>query len=228
MIKDCPDRRVLQQWARDCPNGSNPAVFAHLCHCKKCREQWQEEIRCLIYDEFASEYAATAEEIIMVKTFLMKKQDEEKRWVLLTNKIAQLYKLEQIDLSLWSESYVGIFFSQIAASGDNIYRRLYSSDKAEVVIVFSAVCPKEDPHYWKAELTFPPVVAPETVLSLFIEDGRELPVPAGKFVLFDQELAIEDGIAKITFEEYLRNLKNHSVKLIYPDKTEFSGTLKYF
>ena len=101
-------------------------------------------------------------------------------------------------------------------------------DKAEIIVVFTAVCPEDNPYYWKAELTIPPETTPETILSLFIKDGKETPILSGKFVLFDLELSIEDGVAEIRFDQFLTDLKKHSVKLVFPDETESKGTLRYF
>ncbi len=116
----------------------------------------------------------------------------------------------------------------MVAGGNNVNEQLYSSGGGEQMIVFIASCPEDDPRYWKAELALPFEKTLETILSLYITDGKGSPLESGKFVLFDQELKIEGGVAEITFAQFIMNMKKHSVKLVFDDEEESKGTLRFF
>lgn len=225
----CPDEETLCRWASHEPEKMDPALFQHLIHCDSCQEKWHIELEYGLYKTFASGYVPTEEDLKQVGVFVTEKLKEENCWNQLTTILSQYCPPKRYyALESGVDRVRHAIFPAMVASGDNVNERLYSVDKGELKIVFIAKCLEDDLHYWKAELTIPPKTSHETILSLFITNSKGRSIASGKFILLDQELPIEDGIAELTFAEFLKNMRKHTVKLVFPDEMERKGTLRFF
>ncbi len=229
----CPDGRTIRGWVENGPEGMDVADFQHLFQCDKCRDRWRFGLEYRLYKNFADEYIPTDEDVALVKEFLAQKHEEEERWICLTDKLARRYKTNVSKLGSVGNVLLGFAASfmigpAMVASGYNVNEQLYSSDDKDLTIVFIANCSDDDPHYWQAELTIPSETTQETLLPIFVSDYRRRPIESGKFVLFNQELKIECGMAEISFVQFMTNFKKHSVKLVFEDEQETKGTLRYY
>ena len=232
-IIHCPDKKTINLWVRNGPDNIDSDVFQHLLHCDQCRDKWFFELEYQLYKDYADKYVPTEEDIKSVKDFLAQMHEEE-QWKCLTDNFGSRYnrvglaRLNSIENTVLRSVMSFGLFPAMGASGNNVNQRLYSSGSDELVIVFIATCPENDPRYWKAELTIPPEITPETVLSIFITDSKKRPIESGNFILVNQEIPIENGIAELGFEQFIMNLHCHTVKLIFDDKQEIKGTLRFF
>ncbi|MDO4571226.1 MAG: hypothetical protein Q4D38_12640 [Planctomycetia bacterium] len=212
----CPSEDMLYEWVWDfC---SEDKVLRHLRSCPECQRKWQFDSDFHAYEQFVSDYVLTEWDLLQIKEFLRGKIRYLKPWEALVNAILKArYPGDHYAFDLSGTRYM---FCALAG---------YSSDKPDLNIIFSAVCSPDAHDYWKAILEIPRTLMGESTLSLHVVDGKDEPIPSGRFFLDElQFFPVKDGVAQIRHDEFLRNMKKHFVKFVFPDGTESLGKLSFF
>ncbi|MDO5552379.1 MAG: hypothetical protein Q4G68_01335 [Planctomycetia bacterium] len=218
----CLDDEVIRRCSEKGLKEMNLDLFQHMLQCEDCREKWRFELEHTLSNEFVANYVPTEADRERVRVFVAEKLKEEERW----NQLTRLFTRSEPSEWRFTGDACSMAPPAMAAGGENARELLYSMEKAELKIVFSGLRLEDDPYYWEAILTIPRNAGPGVILPLIVQHGDGRPIESGTFVLCDQEFPVEDGFAELSFNQFVKNIRKHTVKLIFPDKQELIGTLK--
>lgn len=80
---------------------------------------------------------------------------------------------------------------------------------------------------WKAEMTIPVVLKPETVLPIAVTDGNEKPIAEATFEFAGQRLAVKDGATAITYADFLKGKSSTALWLYRKGRWPIPGGLTF-
>lgn len=212
----CPDKKTLLDWAITIHHERNVELFQHILQCSDCQSELKLELEYILYIIQNIHAVPNEDEVIAVKKFLNHKKQNEKRW---KNLEKEVVKIQRNKMSCVTE------LAETPLKDTN--HDLYSNDSEELIIMFAADCSQEDSAYWRAEIRIPPKTQHHTILLMSVNDARNRPVMNGTFFLCDKQFSVIGGIVKLTFEQFLENIKTHTVKLFF-NGNESEGHLVYF
>ena len=99
----------------------------------------------------------------------------------------------------------------------------------EVPISFTFMShPTPEKHIrWKAVVTLPVELRPETELPIAVTDGNEAPIAEATFEFAGKRLAVKDGRAAITYGDFLKGKSSTALWLYRPGRWPIPGGLTF-
>jgi len=97
----------------------------------------------------------------------------------------------------------------------------------EIAFMFGSHPTKDLSWRWSARLVFPPSSTAETMLPIHLADGNGKPIAEGAFEFAGRHLPVKDGLAEISYADFVRGKHQVPLWLRRPDIEPIPGGLTF-
>jgi len=97
----------------------------------------------------------------------------------------------------------------------------------EIVFSFGSHPTKDLTWRWAARLVFPPGATAETMLKIHLADGNAKPIAEGEFEFAGQRLPVKDGLAEISYADFVKGKHEIPLWLRRPNIEPIPGGLTF-
>lgn len=225
----CLSAEELIAFAENPGAEGNAGVAAHIFGCPECRADFR--IALSVVKEGAGAAAAGGADGRDAREAVSRMKRSGAAWRGLCGAVSRLRRLldegrprGMVCLpaggSLWRGGAAPVF---CASSG----KRGLPGGSAPPVITFESYEGREGAHYWKMQMTFPPVLSDGSPVVLKITDARGAPIPGGTLFFLGRELPAAAGAATLRFSDFKENLRDPTVRFRFADGFESPGVIQF-
>lgn len=221
-LKDmmCPGEGELRAFAVDPLQEKWADLAAHIEACDRCRDAF-----AAVLAENDGEVKPTPEDGAFIKAFTAKhcrrSAEEAKRLVEFAIKKRMSFVKASGSYALAAAPAVG------NGAADDAFDDQCGPNE-EVHFVYAAENVDEVSGFWRAELTVPRAVRPETMVAVSVSDAERNPVADGVLRIAGCSLPIAAGAATLPFSLFLDGIEDTNVSFSRAGASPVAGRLLFF